>query len=370
MRLERTLRGLLDRTVDGTFFGPVRVSLGLMLLVQGTVAARELTTRGYFGDAFYMSLLPEALVPSRAVYVALVALRCVLAAVVVLGARAREALAASAILAFYTLSINTLDYHHNRYALACYALLLSLTPCDRWLTPASPRPPGAARVGLAWGVSLCQAHVCLVYLASGGSKLLDPDWRSGAVLHERLAWYAPVAEARGVPHVLLAALSAPLAASALAKLAVITELALPPLLLSRRTRAAALAWGVWFHLLIQLTSRVELFGALTLTMYGVFVTGDVRARALRYDPRSRAAAALAAVVRATDWFARFDVRPWEADGLDTRRRVVVVRRDGPRATRLAALAMLARGLPVFFPLWAPLALTASLGRGSDVAAEA
>ena len=370
MRLDRRLRRLLDGTVDGTFLGPVRLSLGLMLLYQSAAAARELTTRGYFGDAFHMSLLPEAWVPGRSLYVALVALRVVLAALVVLGARAREALVGSAFLVFYTLSIDTLDYHHNRYALGCYALLLSLTPCDRWLTPAAPPASAASRVGLAWGVALCQAQVCLVYLASGASKLLDADWRSGAVLHERLTWYAPLAEARGVPHGLLAALATPLAASALAKLAVITELSLPVLLVSRRTRAAALAWGVWFHVLIQLTSRVELFGALTLTMYGVFVTGDVRARALRYDPTSRAATTLAAVVRATDWFARFHVRPWEADALDARRHVVVVRRDGSRATRLAALAMLARGLPIFFPLWAPLALAASLGRGPDVATEA
>ena len=41
-----------------------------------------------------------------------------------------------------------------------------------------------------------------------------------------------------------------------------------------------------------------------------------------------------------------------------------------RVAEVAASGQLARGLPVFFPLWAPLALAASLGRGPDVATEA
>ncbi len=373
LRRRGALGELLDRGVDGAFLGPVRVGVGLMLFWHGMVAARELQERGYFGDAFHMSLLPEALVPNKATFTALVALRCVLGALVVLGAGARAGLLASALLVFYTLALNTLDFHHNRYSLACYALLLALTPCDRAFVLTDPLPEqrdGHARVGLSWGVTLCQLQVCIVYLASGGSKLLDPDWRAGLVLYERFKMFGPGAEARGVPHALMAALTTPIAASALAKVAVFTELALPLLLMTRRTRAIALYWGVWFHLVIQVTSQVEIFSVLTLTMYGVFVTGDVRARALRYDPTSVTARALAAVVRATDWFSRFEVKPWEPDGLTTRRRIVVVRRDGTRATRLAALVMLARGLPAFFLLWAPLALVASFGRGAEVGGEA
>ena len=366
--------GLLDRSVDGAFLGPVRVGIGLMLFWHAMVAARELLTRGYFGEAFHLSLLPESLVPNKLGFTALVALRCVLGALVVLGARARLALFASGFIAFYTLAINTLDFHHNRYSLACYAVLLSLTPCDRSFVLADPSDAprtSAARAGLSWGVTLCQAQVCIIYLASGGSKLLDADWRAGTVLLERLVLFGPVAEARGVPHAVMGALATPIAASALAKLAVFTELALPALLMGRRTRAIALYWGVWFHLVIQLTSQVEIFSLLTLTMYGTFVTGDVRARALRYDPTSSLAHGIATLVRATDWLSRFEVKPWEPDGLQTKHSLVVVRRDGTRATRVAAAAMLARALPVFFPLWAPLALVASFGRrGSDVGPDA
>ena len=50
----------------------------------------------------------------------------------------------------------------------------------------------------------------------------------------------------------------------------------------RRTRAFALWWGVWFHLTIEATSRVESFTWLTLAMYALFATPDARARKLVY----------------------------------------------------------------------------------------
>jgi len=42
-----------------------------------------------------------------------------------------------------------------------------------------------------------------------------------------------------------------------------------------------------------------------------------------------------------------------------------VRRDGSRATGIRAFAMVARCVPILFPLWAPLALIASLTLGGD-----
>jgi hypothetical protein len=43
--------------------------------------------------------------------------------------------------------------------------------------------------------------------------------------------------------------------------------------------------------------------------------------------------------------------------------LVVVDRDGSRATGLRAVALVARCTPLLFPLWAPLALAASLTHG-------
>ena len=130
---------------------------------------------------------------------------------------------------------------------------------------------------------------------------------------------------------------------ALAKLAIATELFLAFGLWRPRTRAFALWWGVMFHLTIEATSRVEIFTWLSLTVYVLFATPDVRARRLVGDPNS----ALVRVVRGLDWLDRFEV--------DTGPTIAVIDRDGTRRTGLGAAVGIARAIPMFFPLWLPLA---------------
>ncbi len=358
-----------ERTIDGTVLGPVRVVVGVLLFWHGVVAARELADTGYFGDAFHVGYLPDRWLLPKVAYAGFVAVRIVLAALVVLGLRARAALFASALFALYPLLANTLDYHHERYILACYALLLSLTPCGGSALLANVEA-GLHRTGLEWGVTLCRLQVAIVYLASGGSKLLDADWRSGAVLLDPLVFCGLIAEARGIPHAIVALLATPTAASVLAKLAVVTQLTLAPGLLVRRARVVALWWGTWFHLVIVATGQFEIFTWLTLAMYGTFAVPDRRARSLRYDPTSAGGRLVARIVRLTDWLYRFQVRPWEPDGLAKTHTFVVVRRDGTRATSLSAIAMISRSIPLFFPLWAPLAFLASFRKDGDASLDA
>jgi hypothetical protein len=269
---------------------------------------------------------------------------------VVVGSRARWALLASALLGTYVLLCDRVQFHNNRWALACYSMLLALTPCDR----------GAPREGPLWAARLAQVQVALIYVASGGSKLLDPDWRSGRVLAERMSLYGSQAVAAGVPQGVLDGLSQPGVAHAMATFAIATELLLSVGLWPRRTRAFALWWGVWFHLTIEATSRVESFTWLTLAMYALFATPDARARKLVYDearPRERA---LVRAVAALDWLARFDLQPRPPGSAGPG--LVVVGRDGTEVSGLRAFAAVARGLPLLFPLWVPLQLGASLAR--------
>ena len=150
------------------------MGLGLLLLANAVREARELAG-GYFGDVFHWPLVPEALVPSRAGYTALVGVQALLAVLVVAGVRARPALLASAVAGAYVLACDRLQFHNNRWALDCYAALLALAPCDRSFALA--RVTG--RTGPLWAARLAQAQLSLVYLASGGSKLLDPDGAAG-----------------------------------------------------------------------------------------------------------------------------------------------------------------------------------------------
>jgi hypothetical protein len=361
------IRRWRDEVGDAYALGVVRVALGVLLFANALRALSELRS-GFFGDAFHWPFVPEALVPSSSVYDVIVLVEILLAVLVVAGHAARPALLASALLGTYVLLCDRLQFHNNRWALFCYALLLSLAPCDRSLYVAGA--PASTRVGPLWAARLAQLQVSFIYVASGGSKLLDPDWRGGLVVMERLRLYGHQAVAAGVPHAVVEWLAQPASSSALAKLAIVTELAIAVALWSTRARVLALWWGVWFHLVIEATSRVEGFTWLTLAAYGLFVTPDVRARKLFFDgsrPRGRMCARL---VSWLDWFARFEVRPWTADAVRRGHSIVVVRRDGTHATGVRALAMVARCVPMLFPLWAPLALAASFTKGGEASVRA
>jgi hypothetical protein len=261
------LRRWRDEEGDVSVLGLARVAFGL-LLVWNAVRALGEAAGGYFGDVFHWPLVPEALVPSRAVYSAIAAVQLLLALLVVAGRwRAREALLASAVLGSYVLLCDRLQFHHNRWALFCQVLLLSLAPCDRSFR-FGPRLPC---VGPLWAARLVGLQLSIIYVASGASKLLDPDWRSGVVLLERFHLYASQAMAAGVPEGVMNVLSQPAAASVLAKGAIATELFLAVGLWSARTRVFALCLGTCFHLVIEATSRVEGFTWLVLASYLVFV---------------------------------------------------------------------------------------------------
>jgi hypothetical protein len=292
---------------------------------------------------------------------------------VIVGYLPRQALLASALLGLYTLVCDRIGYHHNRWALDCFAFLLAFSPCDRAVVLVGPPSTPTSRTGLLWAQRLAQAQLSIIYLASGGSKLLDADWRNGVVIFERFARYGYQAIERGVPVWLVDAFSRSASTSALAKLAIATELFLAFGLWTKRTRVFALWWGTWFHLTIQITSQVETFTWLSLAIYGLFATPDRGARRLFFDPSRTKGAIFARIVAMLDWLGRFEIRAWEPDALSEKRTghvLVVVRRDGSNATGVRALAMVARCVPLLFPLWAPLALAASFTKGGEASARA
>jgi hypothetical protein len=332
-----------------------RVILGVLLLLQALRAAGELR-QGYFGDAFHWPLVPESFVPSRAVYGVLVAAQVVAALLVVLGPLAREALLASALLGGFVLACDRVQFHHNRYALVCYAFLLAFAPCERSLRLGLR---GTRAEGPLFAARLAQLQVAIIYLASGSSKLLDPDWRGGRVLLERFTLFGSGAIAKGVPAAWVQAATDARVTAVLAAAAIAMELSLAVLLWWRPTRAVALWCGVWFHLTIEASSRVEGFTWLTLAIYALFATPDARARSLVYDPTRPVVRAAARAIAALDILERFDVRSRATDG-ETRAALVAIDRDGTRAVGLGAWALVARCVPVAFPLWLPLAGVAAI----------
>ncbi len=355
---------------DTYVLGLVRVVLGVLLFWQALVWARELAEGGYFGDVFHLPMLPESFVPSRMVYTAIIAALLVLAALATVGHRARFALLASAGLGLYVLLCDRLQFHHNRYALLCIAGLLSLAPCDRsFVITGAPVAP-SARLGPLWAQRLAQLQLSIIYVASGTSKLMDDDWRDGLVLGDRMMRHASEAIDRGVPGALVDFFTRPTTASGLAKVAIATELFLAVGLWLNKTRVFALWWGVLFHLTIELTSNVEQFTWLALASYALFVTPDAHARRFFFDPSRPKSVLYARLVASMDWVDRFEIRPWAPDQLRDGHSIVVVRRDGSRATGIRAFAMVTRCIPLLFLLWAPVALVASFTKGGETSARA
>lgn len=346
---------------DTYVLGLVRVGIGVLLFWHALSSARELGG-GFFGDRFHMPFVPDAFIPPRSVWVILVALRLLFAAMATVGQGARVGLFGSGVLGIYALLCDRLDYHHNRYALFLFALLLSMAPSERSFSIIGQADD--PRHGPLWAQRLAQAQVSIIYLSSGLSKLVDPDWRGGVVLSDRLAKHAWMAVDKGVPQRWMDFLASPSTSSAIAKAAIATELFLAFALWIPRTRIVALWLGVWFHLLIQISSQVETFSLLMWLVLCLFATPDVHARKLFYDPSRPLGGFYARLVGGLDWLARFEIKPWEPDDIKGHH-LVVVRRDGSRATGVRALAMVARTTPLLFPVWPVILLISLFTRGGD-----
>jgi hypothetical protein len=328
----------------------VRLGFGLLLLNEASLASGHYRAGGYFATYFHQPYLPEGLVASERVYELCLAAQWIGAALVIVGWVARPALLACAGLLVYTMLCDRLWFHHYRHTMAAFATLLAFAPCDRHLVLRREANEEAAPL---WAAYAIRAQVSLMYLTSGGTKLLDPDWRGGLMMRGMVATFAKLVENRGVSPVVIAALESPLGASLLAKGAIATELGLAVLLWVPRARRLALWVGLFFHLSISLMTPVQLFTAEMLLVYMVFATPDAHARTLRFDPSRHGAQQW---VSAFDWLRRFKLEPKKGAAW------TVVDRDGTELRGVPAVACLVGALPLTFPVWPLVAALAAINQ--------
>jgi hypothetical protein len=348
------LRGVLRRlgaeTGDTWILAVVRVGFGLLLLNEAWLATQQ--HRG-FGGHFHHPFVPEALVPSAGGYDAVIAVQWIAALLVVAGRAARPSLLVAAMLLVATMLWDRLWFHHYRHTMAAFSTLLAFSPCDRQMVLARAPDPSP---GPVWARSAIKAQVSLMYLASGGSKLFDPEWRGGQMMLEMIRGFSRVMRERGVPEGLVQAMQTPLGASLLAKGAIGTELALAGLLWWPRTRKLAMWVGLVFHVSISQLTPVRLFTIEMLLVYLLFSTPDTGARTIRYDPKRHA---FVNVVEGLDWLRRFTFEKKKGGSF------VLVDRDGSEKRGLQAAAVCFGALPALFVLWpfvAALAAAASAVR--------
>ena len=349
-----TLRRLRDQKGDTFLLAVVRVGFGLLLLNEAWLATRQFSDAGYFGGYFHQPFLPESLVPSAGVYQGLLAAQFVAAVLVVAGRGARPALLVAAGLLVYTMLCDRLFFHHYRHTMAAFATLLAFAPCDRHFVLGRIANEVA---GPLWAQSAIKAQVSVMYLASGGSKLLDPEWRGGLMMLGMVKGLSQLMQRNHLPASLVAAMQTPLGGSLLAKGAIGTELGLAFFLWWPRTRKLALWVGLVFHLVISQITPVRLFTIEMLLVYLLFATPDAGARVVRYDPRRHS---FASVIETLDWMRRFRLAPSEGAAF------VVVDRDGEETRGLRAMAVVAGAIPVLFAAWplvAGLAAVTSRRRG-------
>jgi uncharacterized membrane protein YphA (DoxX/SURF4 family) len=344
------LRRLRDEEGDTHLLAIVRIVFGLLLLNEAWLATQHLRAPGFFGDYFHQPMLPEGLVVTETAYSAIVAVQWAAALAIVAGRAARPALLVAAALLVYTMLCDRLWFHHYRHTMAAFSTLLAFAPCDRHLVLGRAGRDGVAPI---WAANAIKTQVSLMYVASGGSKLFDSDWRGGLMMRGMVANFARLVQSRGFPSDWIAALETPLGASLTAKGAIATELSLAIFLWWAPTRRLALWVGVLFHLSISLMTPVQLFTAEMLCIYLVFVTPDRGARVLRYDPeRDR----VAGIIEALDWFGRYRLEPTKGV------RFTIVDRDGTELRGLRAVACVFGTIPLLFIAWPVTALAATRPR--------
>jgi hypothetical protein len=346
------MKGWLTEERDAYLLGLMRVAFALLLLLFTLKLARTLFTVGYFGDVFHMPLVPEAFVPPRSVYTAMLGVQALCCLASLLGLWARPALLCAGLLGFYGFFCDRLQYHNNRYCLLLLTCLVALSPSDRsfslwrWLRQL-PAPPRIAPRLLARAIG---AQLSLVYLSSSIGKALDADWRGGTVMLLRFA-EGHALLSRYLPAPIADLLQAPWFAHAASLGAICSELFLALGPWFALTRPLALWLGVVFHAGIELSANVELFSYTMLSGYVAFAKPELAERRASFGGQKRGPR-LRSLFARLDWLNRF-----ETTASPEQRSWLVVRdRMGASHSGLRALRELTRATPALFPLWLPLAV--------------
>ncbi|MCP4225512.1 MAG: HTTM domain-containing protein, partial [Actinomycetia bacterium] len=190
----------------------------------------------------------------------------------------RVAAISTAALVGYNLFLSQTHFHHNRAFLLILLIGLASTPCGRVLSLDALLQPGRVHTARQWPPMLLLFQLAMVYIASGLSKLFDPDWWGGLVNQIRVERYAEVVLDRGVPEWILDVLLTSGFHAWAAKIIVLTELFIGLGLLWSRTRLAALWVAVPFHVSIEITADVQVFSYAALAALVVWVTPVTRDR--------------------------------------------------------------------------------------------
>jgi hypothetical protein len=344
---------LFGRRVSMRALALLRIAAGLVTLLHLRPFLEAARDGRIYRDTFYepySSWYPELPRPG---YVALLWLGVIVAVTMALGFMTRLSTVLTVGIVAYNLFLSTTHVHNNRSYLVIVLGILACAPCgrecsvDAWLrarrgdTAYDPLAPG-------WPLWLLRFEACVVYGASGFSKLIDHDWWGGTVTWDRMVHARDrLASQTPLPDWAISALTNRSFHTFAGKVIVLTELFIAIGLWSRTTRYAAVWVAVCFHISIEMSSSVQVFSYLGIAALVVWAVPSTRDRVLAIDMQRAAGRRLATAVHALDWLARFRVEHGPPGS-----RVRVIDRDGSIREGRDAVAFTYSRLPLtaFFAL--------------------
>ena len=347
-----------DRAGSTRALALLRIALGIITLYHLVPFFWLATPERYFANGFYVPFFVSWPIFELAEYRVFLWVIAACASLMTLGVMTRFTTALTFALVTFNIMSNQLFFHHNRAFLMTQLFCMSIIPCgqvlsvDAFLAQRRGRPLTDSFP--LWRLTLFRALVCTPYLASGFSKLVDPDWWGGVVMQQRVLIHGQKAVRAGVPQSVIDVIASDGFSSVWWKFVVASELFIGVGYWFKRTRLSAAFMALGFHFFIEVTSVVGVFSYLGVAAILVWVTPRTRDRDLLINPSTARGRRARKWARWLDWLARF--RVVERDNVDD---VTVRDRDGTEYRGKPAMHFLATRLPILFPFQAPF-------RGWDV----
>ncbi len=298
----------LDVPVDARALAVLRIAIGPIVLLHLRPFLAAARDGLIYSDRFtlpFWDWYPEL---PRAAYIALLWAIALTALMLSLGLFTRAAAWLTAGGVAYNVFLSQTHFRHNRAFLIILLVGLAVLPAGRTASLDAWRArrrgaPLADKGGTRLALTVLRFEIAVVYLASGFSKLIDPDWWGGTVTRLRIERYRPRLSDLGIPDWIVDLLADPGFQAATAKIIVLTELFIGLGLLLRRTRKAAIWVAIPFHVGIQAIAAVQVFSFAALAALVVWIDRPARSRTLHVPERSRWGRAIGVL----DWTGRFRV---------------------------------------------------------------
>jgi hypothetical protein len=338
-----------ERVGDLRATAVLRILLGPITLLHLAPFLRDARAGVGYDDHFWAPYVTWAPSPPGEVWRVALWIGAGGAVLMTLGVLTRLSTATTFVVVAGNLLLSQTHFRHNRAFLALLLGGLALVPAgrvlslDAWWRRLRGRP-AASTIAPVWPLLLLRTQVSLVYLTSGISKLVDPDWLSGIVLWDRVVRYQHALDA--LPSWSVDVLTWRGLYWVVAPVAILTELVVGVGLWFGRTRLATVWLAMALHLSIEISARVEVFSYAAIAALIIWVTPAGRDRVVRLRPGDGVSRVLGAAVRTLDWFGRFRIEPARPGDAA----VTVIDRDGRALTGRAAARLILTRLPATFPI--------------------